>query len=298
MMKKHFLLAAMIAGLVCTGCSQEEPEKVRVITVDNTTPAWDGTDTITISFARAFEVNIEPMQSRTRGDISSSANHLDVWLIQGSDTTEVHQTSEDADFGTIKLSVNRQKEDTLKAVGHKCSAAAEMKAGVVSFPAGEIKHTIYGQHTFKPDTINGNFDMEMKRIVGMLRFDITDSIPSKVKTIRFGISNTPTQFQTADFTGIAKTNRTADFSNFNRRADGSATFTVYVIPDDLTAQYKYDIEVSGLDKNGAAVESRAFSDVPIRANYRTQYQGSFFVTLALAFSFSIGDWQDYDVVNF
>ena len=304
-MKKLFFPAMLLAGLVIAGCSHEEPEISNPEDPNsggiNVNPDWDK-DTITISFTRAMETHIEPFDdstnARTRGDISSSANRLDVWIIQGTDTSVVHQTSEDANFGTVSFSVNKTKEYTMKAVAHKCSTAAEMKGGVVSFTEGEIKHTLYAMHKFKPDTISSQVSVDMTRIVGMFRFAVTDSIKSKVKTMRFAVKNSPQKFNTADSTGIAKADRNGDFANFSRATGGSATFTVYVMPDDLKAQHKYDITVSALDANGTAIESREFKDVPIRANYKTQYTGQFFVSKGAGFKFSIGDWNEYDPVNF
>lgn len=290
----------LLAGLVVMGCSKEEPE-VTNLDPETETPDWDK-DTITISFTRAMETHIEPFDdsanARTRGDISSSANRLDVWLIQGTDTSVVHQQSTDADFGTVSFSVNKTKEYTMKAVAHKCSTAAEMKGGVVSFTEGEIKHTLYAMHKFKPDTITAALPINMTRIVGMFKIDITDSIPSKVQTMQFKIKNSPQKFNTADSTGTAKADRTVEFSNFSRKADGSATFTIYVLPDDLKAKHNYDIEVKALKQNGDVVEERTFNSVDIRANYKTQYSGQLFVTKSATFTFSIGDWNEYTPVNF
>ena len=304
-MKKLFLPAMLFAGLVIAGCSTQEPEVS--IPEDpenggmNVNPDWDK-DSITISFTRALETHIEPFDdsanARTRGDISSSANRLDVWLIQGTDTSVVHQTSTDADFGTVSFSVNKTKEYTMKAVAHKCTTEAVMKAGVVSFTPGEMKHVAYAEHTFKPDTISGQLAVDMNRIVGMFKFATTDAIPESVYTMRFCIKNSPQQFNTATLTGMAAADRTVDFADFSRKNDGTAAFTLYVLPDDLTAQHAYDIEVTALDDNGATIESRTFSDVPIRANYRTSYQGTFFVSKSASFTFTIGDWNDYDPVTF
>ena len=293
-MKKHFLLAAFVAGLVCTGCSHDDPESSLVVNPSN--PDYE--DTVTISFIPSFDTSIEPMQSRTRGGIGEVMTRLDVWLIQGTDTTAVHKVSTDAGFGTVALAVNKTKEYTLKAVAHKCTTEAEMKAGVVSFTPGEMKHVAYAEHTFKPDTISGQLAVDMNRIVGMFKFATTDAIPESVYTMRFCIKNSPQQFNTATLTGTAAADRTVEFSGFSRKNDGTAAFTLYVLPDDLTAQHAYDVEVTALDDKGATIESRTFSDVPIRANYRTSYQGTFFVSKSASFSFTIGDWNDFDPVNF
>ena len=296
-MKKHFLLAAFVAGLVCTGCSHDDPEPSNNDVVVEY-PDWEGTDTITISFVPQFTVDIEPMQSRTRGGIGEVMTRLDVWLIQGTDTTAVHQVSTDAGFGTVALAVNKTKEYTMKAVAHKCTTEAEMKAGVVSFTPGEMKHVAYAEHTFKPDTISGQLAVDMNRIVGMFKFATTDAIPESVYTMRFCIKNSSQQFNTSTLTGTAAADRTVEFAGFSRKNDGTAAFTLYVLPDDLTAQHAYDIDVTALDDKGATIESRAFSDVPIRANYRTSYQGTFFVSKSASFSFTIGDWNDFDPVTF
>ena len=293
-MKKLSLLAAFVAGLVITGCSHDDPETSFVVNPSN--PDYE--DTITISFSRAFNYSIEPFQSRTRAGLSDVATHLDVWIIQGDDVTEVHQLSDDADFGIVSLKVNRQKEYTMKAVAHKCSAAATMTDGVVSFPEGELKHTLYACHTFKPDTISAELPVNMQRIVGSFKLITTDSIPSRVYTMRFCIKNSPQQFNTADMTGIAKADRTVEFSNFARKADGTNTFTIYVMPETMTAQHGYDIEVTGLKQNGDVVESRTFPSVQIRAGYRSQYQGAFFVTRSAGFAFCFDDWNDLPTVDF
>ena len=293
-MKKLSLLAAFVAGLVITGCSHDDPETSFVVNPSN--PDYE--DTITISFSRAFSYSIEPFQSRTRAGLSDVATHLDVWIIQGDDVTEVHQLSDDADFGIVSLKVNRQKEYTMKAVAHKCSDAATMTDGVVSFPEGEMKHTLYACHTFKPDTISAELPVNMQRIVGSFKLITTDSIPSRVYTMRFCIRQSPQQFNTADMTGIAKADRTVEFSNFARKSDGTNTFTIYVMPETMTAQHSYDIEVTGLKQNGDVVESRTFPSVQIRAGYRSQYQGAFFITRSAGFSFYFDDWNDLPTVDF
>ena len=299
MMKKQFLMAAMIAGLVCTGCTQDEPEKVRVITIDNSqSPDWDGTDTITISFTRAFNISTSPMT--TRANMESVVSRIDLWLIQGTDTTTISQAQGDEGFGTFTMAVNRQKEYTLKAVGHKGSKALTMNQGVIAFdPAEKMTHSFYTAHTFKPDTITGgSLQLKTDRMVGQLVFATTDSVPSKVKTMRFKIKQVPSKFDTSTLTGTDLRDRTVDFTSISRKTDGSAQFVVYILPEDMTQQHSYDVVVSALDAQGGTIESREFKDVPFRADYKCQYSGAFFVTRGLAFSFSIGDWKEIDGVSF
>lgn len=297
-MKKSIFSALLLAGILAAGCTHDEPssntnQPSPSMRLDTT---WH--DTVTISFARAFAAYMQPMEARTRAGLADVVSRLDVWLIQGDNVTEVHQTSGDADFGLITLALDRRKEYTMKAVAHKCSAAAAMTDDVVSFPEGEVKHTLYACHTFKPDTISAELPVNMQRIVGSFKLSTTDSVPSRVYTMRFVVRQCPHKFLTTNLTGTAKADRTVEFSNFARKADGTNTFTIYVMPDELTTQHVYDIEVVALRENGDVVESRTFTNVPIRANYRTQYQGAFFVTRSAGFTFYFDDWNDLPTVEF
>ena len=46
------------------------------------------------------------------------------------------------------------------------------------------------------------------------------------------------------------------------------------------------------------VQQRIFANVPIRNGYRTTYRGNFFIDTEATSNFLVGDWQDYDAVNF
>ena len=50
--------------------------------------------------------------------------------------------------------------------------------------------------------------------------------------------------------------------------------------------------------DGAAVETRQFSQVPIKAGYITTYSGNFFITFDTDFTFVVGDWGELDSQTF
>lgn len=304
-MKKLLLPAMLLAGLVITqGCQHDEPEVINPENADdggiNHKPAWGGTDTITISFARAFGITQQQMGAGTRAAMESTVSRIDLWLIQGGDTTIYHQQQGDEGFGTFRLSLNRKNTYTLKAIGHKGAQALQMSEGIILFPQNEkITHTFYTAHTFKPDTITGGtLHLKASRIVGQMVMQTTDSVPARVKTMRFRIHQAPCRWNTADSTGTDLKDRTVEFTSISRRADGSATFTIYILPADVKQQHHYTVTATALDAQSATVEEREFTDVPIRANYRSQYTGQLFITRSTGISFEIDDWQEYPPTNF
>ena len=301
-MKKLFLPAMLLAGLVITqGCQKDEPETAKNPEEGglNVNPEWDK-DSVVISFARAFGITQQQMGAATRAAMESTVSRIDLWLIQGGDTTIYHQQQGDDGFGTFRLSLNRKNTYTLKAIGHKGAQALQMSDGIILFPQNEkITHTFYTAHTFKPDTITGGtLALKASRIVGQMVFEVTDSVPARVAAMQFTIKQSPCQFNTADSTATNLKDRTVTFSSISRRADGSATFTLYALPEDMTAQHHYDVTMTALDAQSQPIETREFTAVPLRANYRSQYTGQFFITRSTGITFEIEDWNSYDVVNY
>ena len=58
-----------------------------------------------------------------------------------------------------------------------------------------------------------------------------------------------------------------------------------------------DIQASAVDKNGEAFIERTFTDVPMKINTRTTYQGNFFVDMPHGFSITMEDDWGEEVVN-
>ena len=76
----------MAAAAMMAACSSDNGEE----------PVNNETETVTISFPQ-FQMYTEEM---TRGatDVSTLVTHIDVWLTDGTTTTDIHQVSTDANF--------------------------------------------------------------------------------------------------------------------------------------------------------------------------------------------------------
>ena len=282
----------MIAGLAC-GCSKDEPEQNSGTNIVIGQPEWD--DTITISFARPY--TITPMESphtRTATSIASICTHLDVWIINGTDTTSVHQSSTDAGFGTVTAVLDKRKTYQLYAVAHKCDGDATLTDGIIAFPDDKVTHSMIYTGSVSPATA-ASLSAEMTRIVGQFRLETTDAIPDAAKKMRFTITDVWNRWNVS--TGATnKLDRTSDMNISSKKADGTAIFSVYAITTD--AETTHTVTVSALDANDQPIQSRTFSGVKLRNGYRTTYKGAFFIDSDFSSSFTIADWNDYETVDF
>ena len=279
-MRKIVFLAAMAA--LCVACSSDNEEQ----RVSEPTE-------VTLTFS-PYQMDA---MTRTATSIASLVTHLDVWITESGNTIAVHQTSSDANFGTITATLDRTKTYTLYAVGHRAAGPATLTDGIIAFPDEKVTHSMIYKTTFSPAT-STSLSCEMTRIVGHFRFTTTDQVPNDAYTITIAFGSAFTRWNIADNTGANSTDRTARFDNFSRNNDGTMTFNLYVIPTNLTDTDQMDITVTALKQNGDEIESKTFADVPIKAGYRTTYQGTYFTSEAVTGSFVIEDWNTFDTVNF
>ena len=284
----------LLAGLAIVGCQKEEPE-VTNITPETETPDWDK-DTITISFSPYTITPMESRQATTRAttSIASICTHLDVWIEHEGDVIDIHQSSTDANFGTITAVLDKRYTYTINAVAHKCDGDATLSDGVISFPDDKVTHAMVYQGTVSPATTT-SLSAEMTRIVAQFKLETTDAIPDEAKKMRFTISDVYNRWNVS--TGATnKLDRTSDMNISSKKADGTAIFSVYAITTD--AETTHTVTVSALDANDAVLQTRTFTGVTLRNGYKTSYRGQFFTDQDFTSSFVVADWSEYDTVDF
>ena len=276
-----------VAVALLTACNSDEPEAgVNGGLVADTTEI----ETVTIYFAPQYEV--APM---TRAAISDAASRLDVWIYEGdTELTAVHQTASDVGFGSVSLSLNKLKTYTLYALAHKATTACTLADGIISFPDDKPKESFFYTTTFSPSTTT-NINAEMQRITGKFTLQTTDAVPDDVDHVQFIIRNTALRYG-VDGTLSNITDRTVDFPNITRKADNTCSFSFNILASDAVADF--EITATAYASDNSVIETKTFSDVPIRNSYRTTYTGAFFTTSAFSMTFTCADWQDYDTVTF
>ena len=246
------------------------------------------TELVTLTFS-PYEQSAMARTTRAATSIASVVNHLDVWITDGTTTTDLHQTSTDAGFGTVSMTLDKTKTYTLYAMGHKADGAT-LTDGVISFTDDKVTHSMYYTTTFSPATTT-SLSCLMQRIVADFRLEITDDIPTECKSLRFTISDVFDRWNVTTG-GTHSLNRVSTISY----GGTSAIFNVYAIVTD--AQTTHDILVEALDANGDVLQSRTFAAVPLRNGYKTNYKGTFFIDTPMSMNFVVDDWNEYDEVTF
>ena len=280
-MRKLFflLLSATLAA-----CSSQDGED-NVFNEKNTE--------VTLTFS---PYTMEPL-TRAATSIASLVSRLDVWLDDGTEVTALHQSSSDEGFGTVSITLNKTKTYTLTAVAHKAAGEATLTDGIVAFPDEKVTHAMVYRTTFSPATTT-SINAEMQRIVGQLRFEIADEVPASVYTMKFDFGNSFTRWNVATATATNATERISQFSNFSRANDGTAAFTFYLMPTNLTDTDEMDITVTAFAQNGSTIKSRTFQTVPIKAGYKTTYHGQFFTDQPVNSNFLVDDWASFSTVQY
>lgn len=269
-------LLVMALAMMMNGCSADSEQPV------------DEPTNVTFTFS---PYDIVPM-TRTAASIAEVVNHLDVWITDGLTEVEAHQTNTDDGFGTVGMALDKTKTYTMYAVGHKAEGAT-LDDGVISFADDKVTHAMYYSTTFSPSSTT-SLSCLMNRIVADFRLEITDDVPDECKKLRFTISDVYDRWSVTDG-GTHSLNRVSTIGY----GGTSAIFNVYAIVTD--AQTLHTVTVEALDADGNALvpaQVKTFENVPLRNGYKTTYRGAFFTEENMAMTFTVDDWNEYEVVNF
>ena len=270
-----------------TACSSDNGEEQNVL---NGLPVEETEVTLTFS---PYQMEAMSRQTRAAVSIADVVTKLDVWIYEsGTEFASVHQTGSDAGFGSITVTLDKTKTYTLYAIGHKADGAT-LADGVISFTDDKVTHAMYYSTTFSPATTT-SLSCLMNRIVADFRLDITDEIPTSAVKFRFTVTGVYDRWNVS--TGGTHSLDRVSTINYSGT---SAIFNVYAITTD--AQTLHTVTVEALDADGNALvpaQVKTFENVPLRNGYKTTYRGAFFTEENMTMTFTVDDWNEYDVVNF
>ena len=272
-------MIALLAAMCLTACEKSSEECVA------NGPAVDNQADVVLTFS-PYEM---AAMTRAATSIATVVTHLDVWLVSGGDVIALQQTKDDADFGTLSVTLDKTKTYTLYAVGHRAEGAT-LSDGVISFTDDKVTHSMWYTTTFSPATTT-SLSCLMTRIVADFRLEITDDIPAECKSFRFTVNGIFDRWNVTTG-GTHSLDRVSTISY----GGTSAIFNVYAIVTD--AQTTHDITVEALNADEAVIQTRTFADVPLRNGYKTNYRGTFFIDTPMTMSFTVNDWNEYETVDF
>ena len=284
-MKKHKRLAIVNGGMYALAVVA-----VAMLTACTNDGAGEVLNNETAEVRMTFSpYEVEPMM---RAAVADYATRLDVWLYEGgSEVQAVHQQSTDEGFASLSVRLEKNKTYTVYACAHKAGGAATLSNGVVSWPDDKVTHSFFYSQTFIPSTTT-TLNCLMERIVGNFRLEITDAVPADAVRLTIDMGESPTRWDVGGF-GV---NAVSRVSSFPLTAGSTPTVSVFLIAGG--DEEKRDITVTAYDDTDAVVQQRVFSDVPIRAGYRSTYRGAFFTEADEVMTFTVNDWMDYETVEF
>lgn len=286
-MKANIIIISL-AVMTMTACSSEGSSTFNPpLGFDDSLCEETSTSTVTLRFS---PYDIVPM-TRATASISNFCTRLDLWIVEGENVIDLHQTAED-NLGNVSVTLAKDKTYTLYAIAHRCTAQATLVNGIISFPEDKVTHSMFYTTTFSPATTT-TIDCLMHRIVGQFHIDTTDPVPDNVAKFTYAIPQTYTKYAVTG-NGTSPADRLTTINVTSRRDDGTVGMSIYIIAaNDATTTF--NITVTALASDESVIRQRVFEDVPIRNGYRTNYRGAFFAspTTQYTFGFTVdSDWQE------
>ena len=294
-MKRCFIVSMVFIGFCsCSPVSEDFPElkEPEVITPEEVGP---NEELVTFTFTTTF---MAPM-TRAATAITDHANRLDLWITDGTETNEAHQTSTDTGFGTITMKLDKTKTYTVYVVAHNGASAVTLEDNTISFPNNKITKSYFYTNTFSPATTT-NLDCNMSRMACQFKLETTDAFPEDAGKMKFIVYGVGTTFDIENQASSNITDKETLYEKINvKEEDGTASFTVTFLADDLTETTLHNVRIQCLSKtDGSVLQEKYFTDLPFLAGNVTTCKGAFFTSGSFSMTFTAEDWDYLDVINF
>lgn len=288
-MKKYLAMAVALAML--TGCSKE------VVDEEFGEIVISGKGTRDITFNLKGDLTFSSM---TRALTADGKDMTDVWVFDCDDNEllqQVHQTSEDANFGSPTLSLSYGIHYIYVVASRGTGATVSIPDETIVF--GRVLDTFWGCYTMTVDAATDNtHNIRLDRAVTKLKVTFTDAIPDNVAT--FNVTPATWYYGLNFVTGnpVEAVNDQPFVINVPSSSIGVSGVAVNIFGFSSSTEWTTDVEVSSKKSNGDVISSVTLSDAPFKRNRVTEYSGtmwtaggSFNITLNTAWNDSYtGTW--------
>lgn len=269
-MKKMFLMA-VAAALMC-GCEKpvlDDASEVSVEDVRNL-PTKKFTFTVKGDFGAA---------TFTRGYLQADGQTMtDLWVfdyVNGECVQSVHQTAEDEDWGTPKMSLaygshhvyfvaSRGEGPTLDAEGHTITWTGPRDTFWKDYDVEVVS------------TSNGNRAVTLDRVATKMKIVVNDEVPATCKAVTV----TPERWYYGwDYVGGAaivsqQTERRVTVPESYIGTSGQLAVTIFGLSG--SDEWVTNVAVKALGEGDAVIGSATITGAPFKANRATEYSGNLF----------------------
>ena len=246
------------------------------------------------------------MDEGTRAAIAPSESkriqHLALGIFDATTNTLVApiqiQDKEDQGYGSFTAKLNYGK-DRLVFLGYGGSNSILIMENPeeISFENNTLPQTFLSSFEFTVDpNTQATTSVVLKRVVSGFELTMADAVSSRTAGIK--IKSTGGGMVLNAKTGLAKAStgreNTIVIPESYHGLTGKSVIFYLFLPSN---EESMDITASAVDENGEAFIERTFTDVPMKINTRTTYQGNFFVDMPHGFSITMEDDWGEEVVN-
>ena len=215
------------------------------------------------------------MTTRATSDIREAMTKANLMVFNAGTSTKVldkvrTQTADDADFGTMSLSLATGSYDVL-CVGHSSTRSATLAKDKVSFTAYQgrkITDTFWKMLRIDVGEEDQTVQMTLDRATAMFRLVIEDETPASVTHFKFDYKGGSADFNPNNGNGVTNSQQ-SELRDLNEES----TYEIYTFPKD---NGKLTVTAYALDANEDIVSQRIFENVPVKAKTITTYKGKFF----------------------
>ena len=253
---------AMASALILAGCEKNE---VINQTVD------DGTTEVQFK-VEPWQVTIEPMGTRAT---VSEAGMTDLWLLAYSAdtlTAEMHQTKDDANFGTFSLNLKYGKYKFYAVSSRGSSAVVDTTARTISWE--KVRDTFWNVDSM---TVVGgstaNKTISLDRVVGRAVLQLTDVVPDGAQKVVFRPSHWyyGINYQTGAAVGDSDAEKNVDIpASYIGQQGLQVSYMSISAEDDWTT----DIAIAMKGAGDAVLGSVTLSDVLMGRNKTVTMTGA------------------------
>ncbi len=249
-MKKFLFISALAALLI--GCKgQNEPEQQQVIfRVSN------------------FTATTEPLKAPTSLVDGDDGTLTDLYLFDGT-TQLVHQTSDQADFGTITV--------LLTTGAHTLHFVATRSTGL-SYDGGILACTSLKNTFGKTMQLNvaggGDQNVTLDRLTGKLVITINDEIPSGANSLRIQIGDRYTTLDVASLYGVSPAAFDQNVNISGKVGQSDYQITLYMLAPDADG-YETTFTLTATNSSSQVI-GQATGTITIAPNTKTLLSGNLF----------------------
>lgn len=257
----------------------------------------EGVKDVTFEVNGDFAVRFSDMETRTA--LTDDANTMtDLWVFDyknGQCMQSLHQTSDDAQWGTPTLSLKFGAHQIYFVASRGAEPVVDADNHVISF--GTVRDTFWKMYTIEvTGSTNASRTVTMYRVVTRLRLTATDEVPEGLATVTV----TPAKwYNGVDYlTGepaaeVVSTGRVVNVPSSYAGTSGDLIINVFGFSGD---EFSTNIDMLAKTTDGTTVGQASVANAPFKRNRSTEMSGTLFSKVSVNTITIDDEWlDDYDM---